>query len=241
MAVGGSDVHNPEALENINPLYVPVEEGWRNNTPENQESVIDLPSPKPSQGDETMKEPMHSIPLINEPIYSVVRKDKPSIKKPPTKPMENVSIDLNVKIEVLQEKSNHSSAPVNPGVPPSSSFKLNTMIMHWRTKNFKTSPSQSTVSINVDLEDPPPIPDKSFDIENEAESEEQHPNEVCQLFYVNENFRQILFFYVVFVDRVGWVGASVEFCWGGGVSVAIGEFSSHFLMGQEVMTILSIG
>ncbi|XP_073480958.1 uncharacterized protein [Aquarana catesbeiana] len=177
MAVGGSDVHNPEALENINPLYVPVEEGWRNNTPENQESVIDLPSPKPSQGDETMKEPMHSIPLINEPIYSVVRKDKPSIKKPPTKPMENVSIDLNVKIEVLQEKSNHSSAPVNPGVPPSSSFKLNTMIMHWRTKNFKTSPSQSTVSINVDLEDPPPIPDKSFDIENEAESEEQHPNE----------------------------------------------------------------
>ncbi|XP_040204055.1 altered inheritance of mitochondria protein 3-like [Rana temporaria] len=172
MAVGGGD-----ALENINPLYVSVEEGSRNKTPENQESEIDLPSPGPNQGDEPMKEPMHSNPNINEPIYSVVRKDKLSVKNPPTKPMENLSIDLSVKIEVLQEKTNHSSAPVNPEVPPTSSFKLNTMIKNWRTRNLKTSPPQPTVSINVDLEDPPPIPDKAFDIGNEAESEERHPNE----------------------------------------------------------------
>ncbi|XP_072263320.1 uncharacterized protein [Pyxicephalus adspersus] len=176
-AENSGGVHNPDILENLNPLYTSVDElhqkiaeikeSGMKYTPETQEPGADLPSPGPYQGSE--KGGLNNLnPPINEPIYSVVRKDKLSIKRSPEKTIIQKENIVAVEMDNIQAKCN-SKASANPPtemnlqVPGTSSYKLNMMLQRCKKRSYKSSTPQTTIII--DLEEPPPLPDRIFDIE----------------------------------------------------------------------------
>lgn len=143
--------------------------------------MIDISSDGLNWQDETMKEPSHPSPIANEPIYAIVRKDKTSVKKSPMMHNENIPKHSGVHDGFSHINANCvTTASTNLGIPNTSSFKLNTILNNWKKKTLKSCPPQPMVPMNINLEAPPPLPDKLFDIDMEVNSAKRHPKEVSQ-------------------------------------------------------------
>ncbi|XP_068136169.1 histone-lysine N-methyltransferase 2D-like [Hyperolius riggenbachi] len=147
--------------------------------------LSDIPSPGPSEAGSWQEESKNSPTYADEPIYSVIRKDKLSVKKAPAK--DNGPKELAVEIVNIEPNqrtiSSNDPSGVEPGRRRNSSDMLDDMLNRCKKKVPNSVDPQPDVSIDIDsLEPPPPlpppVPDRLFNIENEINGEvQQHPTQ----------------------------------------------------------------
>ncbi|XP_075056578.1 uncharacterized protein LOC142142602 [Mixophyes fleayi] len=175
-APGNSDLHESqtEFLEHRNPIYDSVSE--MNGLPPMQS---DLPSPETGKKDEDSKTLKSKFTKANdsEPPYSVVRRDKKTVKKSPEQNIgnqgnstENSTVERNNdnqtahSIRVLQEQPPTSPDPLD---------KVNSVLTRTKQRSLKFNEKPKSVCISQDdEEEAPPVPAKCFNfIESEIQQQ----------------------------------------------------------------------